>query len=72
MALQSRQRTPNPHLGAYYGIVASLFVSLAILLAMAEQLGWSHRSIARLMILVPMILYMAIAVAARTLNIEDF
>lgn len=72
MALQSRQRTPNPHLGAYYGIVASLFVSLAILLAMAEQLGWSHRSIARLMILMPMILYMAIAVAARTLNIEDF
>ena len=72
MALQSRQRTPNPHLGAYYGIVASSFVSLAILLAMAEQLGWQHGSIARLMILMPMVLYMAIAVAARTLNIEDF
>ncbi|WP_108681644.1 cation acetate symporter [Methyloceanibacter sp. wino2] len=72
MALQSRQRTPNPHLGAYYGIVASAFVSLAILLAMAEQLGWGGGSIARLMILMPMVLYMAIAVAARTLNIEDF
>ena len=56
MALQSRQRTPNPHLGAYYGIVASAFVSLAILLAMAEQLGWRDASIARLMILVPMVL----------------
>ncbi len=72
MALQSRQRTPNPHLGAYYGIVASAFVSLAILLAMAEQLGWRDASIARLMILVPMVLYIAIAVAARTLYIEDF
>lgn len=72
MALQSRQRSPNPHLGAYYGIVASAFVSLAILLAMAEQLGWGHGPIARLMILMPMILYMAIAVAARTLNVEDY
>lgn len=72
MALPSRQRTPNPHLGAYYGIVASAFVSLAILLAMAEQLGWYDGTIARLMILMPMILYMTIAVAARTLNIEDF
>lgn len=72
MALQSRQRTPNPHLGAYYGIVASGFVSLAILLAMAEQLGWQDGSIARLMILMPLIVYMAIAVSARTLNVEDF
>jgi cation/acetate symporter len=72
MALQSRQRTPNPHLGAYYGIFASAFVSLAVLLAMAEQLGWRDASIARLTILVPMVLYIAIAVAARTLYIEDF
>ena len=72
MALQSRQRTPNPHLGSYYGIVASAFVSLTILLAMAEQLGWRDGSIARLMILMPLVLYIAIAVAARTLNVEDY
>lgn len=72
MTAQSRQRTPNPHLGAYYGIVASAFVSLVILLAMAEQLGWSDGAIARLMILMPLILYFAIAIAARTLDIEDF
>jgi len=72
MVLQSRQRTPNPHLGAYYGIVASTFISLVILLAMAEQLGWRNDSVARLMILVPLFLYFAIAVAARTLNVEDF
>ncbi len=72
MAVQSRQRTPNPHLGAYYGIVASTFVSLVILLALAEQLGWSNGAIARAMILAPLALYIAIAVAARTVNVEDF
>ena len=72
MAAQSRQRTPNPHLGAYYGIVASTFVSLVILLALAEQLGWSDGAIAQAMILAPLALYIAIAVGARTLNVEDF
>ncbi len=72
MTAQSRQRTPNPHLGAYYGIAASAFASLVVLLAMAEQLGWSDGSVARLMILLPLLLYLAIAVAARTLDVEDF
>jgi len=72
MSAPSRQRTPNPHLGAYYGIVASGFVSLVILLAMAEQLGWSDGAIARSLILLPLALYLAIAVAARTLDVEDF
>jgi len=72
MTVQSRQRTPNPHLGAYYGIVASAFASLVVLLAMAEQLGWSDGAVARLMILLPLLLYLAIAVAARTLDVEDF
>ena len=72
MVAPSRQRTPNPHLGAYYGIVASAFVSLAILLALAEQLGWSDGSVARLMILLPLVFYLIIAGASRTLDIEDF
>jgi len=72
MVAPSRQRTPNPHLGAYYGIVASAFVSLAILLALAEQLGWSDGAIARLLLLLPLALYLVIAGAARTLDIEDF
>jgi cation/acetate symporter len=72
MTAQSRQRTPNPHLGAYYGIAASAFASLVVLLAMAEQLGWSDGAVARLMILLPLLLYLAIAVAARTLDVENF
>ena len=59
MTAQSRHRTPNPHLGAYYGIVASAFASLVVLLAMAEQLGWSDGAVARLMILLPLLLYLA-------------
>jgi cation/acetate symporter len=72
MIAPSRQRTPNPHLGAYYGIVASAFVSLVILVAMAEQLGWSQGAIARSLILLPLAAYLGIAVASRTLDVEDF
>jgi cation/acetate symporter len=72
MIAPSRQRTPNPHLGAYYGIVASAFISLAILLAMAEQLGWSDGTVARSLILLPLAAYLGIAFAARTLDVEDF
>ena len=72
MAVPSRQRTPNPHLGAYYGIVASTFVSLVILLAMAEQLGWREGTIAKIMILGSLLIYIGIAALARTINVEDF
>ena len=39
MSVHSRPRTSNPHLGAYYGIITSAFVSLILMLAMFEQLG---------------------------------
>src|SRR5688572_12754812 len=72
MSATSRQHTPNPHLGAYYGIITSAFVSLVIVLAMFEQLGWSDGAIARSMILLPLALYLVIAVGSRTVNREDF
>ena len=68
----SRRRQANPHLGAYYGILTSAFVSLVISLAMFEQLGWPEMWVARAMILVPLALYLAISLGARTLNVEDF
>jgi len=67
-----RRRQANPHLGAYYGILTSAFVSLAISLAMFEQLGWQETWVARAMILVPLALYVVFALGARTLNVEDF
>jgi cation/acetate symporter len=72
MSAKSPQRTPNPHLGAYYGIIASAFVSLVVILAMFEQLGWSDDAIARGMILLPLGLYLFIAAGSQTLNVEDF
>ena len=68
----SRLRAPHPHLGAYYGIVTSAFVSLIVLLAMFEQLGWREVVIAQFMIVTPLLLYIVIAVGSRTRNTEDF
>jgi cation/acetate symporter len=72
MTVPSRQRTPNPHLGAYYGIITSAFVSLAIILAMFEQLGWSDGAVARSMIFLPLALYLVIAAGSRTPDVGDF
>ncbi len=72
MSGSSRLRAPNPHLGVYYGIVTSAFVSLVIILAMLEQLGWSEIFVAETMVGVPLVLYLLIAVGARTMTIEDF
>jgi len=72
MRPRPRLRQVNPHLGAYYGIVASAVISLFICLAMFEQFGWSRGTLAGALILVPLGLYLAIALGARTLNVEDF
>lgn len=72
MSVPSRLRTPNPHLGAYYGIVTSAFISLVIMLAMFEQLGWGRPLLAQSMMLVPLALYLLIAVGSRTLEVEDY
>lgn len=72
MSAPSPRRTPNPHLGSYYGIAAAAFISLAIVLAMFEQLGWTDGAIARGMILLPFALYLLIAAGSRTLDVEDF
>jgi cation/acetate symporter len=72
MIAPSRLRSPNPHLGAYYGIVTSAFVSLVIVLAMFEQLGWGQAFLSQTMLIVPVALYLVIAIGARTLQAEDF
>jgi cation/acetate symporter len=72
MSVPSRLRTPNPHLGAYYGIITSAFLSLVIMLALFEQLGWRELWLSHAMIILPLALYLAIAIGARTLDLEDF
>jgi cation/acetate symporter len=72
MIVPTRLRSPNPHLGAYYGIVAATLVSLVIILAMFEQLGFGRGGLAQTMMLVPIALYLLIAFGARTNQAEDF
>ena len=72
MTIPSRLRTPNPHLGAYYGIVTSAVVSLIVVLAMFEQIGWSRPVLAETMMIVPLALYLLIAAGSRTREPADF
>jgi len=72
MRAASRPRQANPHLGAYYGIITSVFVSLVICLAMLEQLGWQETWLGRTMMLAPLVLYLVVALGTRTLKVEDF
>lgn len=72
MSATPHRRQPNPLLGAYYGIITSAFVSLVIALAMFEQLGWPPMWLTEAMILVPLALYLLIAIGTRTLNVADF
>jgi cation/acetate symporter len=72
MSAPAKLRTPNPHLGAYYGIITSAVVSLVIMLALFEQLGWRESALAPAMMLAPLALYLLIALAARTLDLDDF
>jgi cation/acetate symporter len=68
----ARLRTPNPHLGAYYCIITSAFASLAIMLALFEQLGWNEKWLAPAMVVVPVLFYLGIGMAARTLEVGDY
>jgi cation/acetate symporter len=72
MRAPSRLRNSNPHLGAYYGIVTSAILSLLVVLAMFEQLGWRHALIAQVMLFLPLVLYLIIAAATRTTEPQDF
>ena len=72
MTRPTHLRIPNPHLGAYYGIITSAFVSLAIMLALFEQLGSARLWLAYGMLVLPLALYVALAAAAHTLDIGDY
>ena len=61
MSAASRLRTPNPHLGAYYGIVASAFVSLAICSLCSSSSAGATTFVAEMMVGVPLVLYLIIA-----------
>jgi cation/acetate symporter len=66
MTTTSHRRLVNPRLGTYFGIFASTFTSLVLLLLIFEQLGASGPVLRWLMLLGPIALFVAIGAAART------
>ena len=72
MTVPSRLRSPNPHLGAYYGIVtaAARLARHHARDVRAARLG--ARGLAQAMMILPIALYLLIAVGARTHQADDF
>lgn len=72
MSPTQRSRFINPRLGIYFGIFASAFAGLVLLLLIVEQLGTPATTLGPLMLAVPVILYVAIGVAGHTRAPLDF
>lgn len=72
MSFATRSRIINPRLGTYFGIFASVFAALVMLLLILEQLGTSDTILRALMFLVPLILFAAIGVASWSNEPIDF
>jgi cation/acetate symporter len=72
MSTQHRTRLVNPRLGTYFGIFASAFVSLFLLLLILEQLATPSMHLKAAVFVGPLVLYLAIAAAARTSTAAEF
>ncbi|MGH6815052.1 MAG: solute symporter family protein, partial [Hyphomicrobiaceae bacterium] len=66
MSFTPQARLVNPRLGIYFGIFASTFAAVAILLLIFEQLGAPPDVLQWSMLVVPVVLYAAIGLASAT------
>jgi len=66
MPFTSRTRLVNPRLGQYFGIVVSIFVALALVVLVLEQLGVDDSLLRLAMLLGPLGLFVAIGLMAAT------
>ena len=72
MTFTSRSRLVNPLLGTYFGIIASLLVGLVLLLLILERLGLADATSRVVMLLVPLVMFVSIAIAAASRDAMDF
>jgi len=72
MSLNTNYPVVNPRLGASFAIFTSAFISLVLMLMILEQLGLARATIGQLIIVMPVLFYMAIGVFVRTISVEDF
>lgn len=66
MSYTHRARLINPRLGTYFGIFASAFSALVLILLIVEQLGVSEPTLGMFMFIAPLILFCAIGIASYT------
>ena len=72
MALESQIRPLPPRIGTYYAIFVSALTALILLLLILEQLGARKLWLSHVMMAAPVVFYLGIALAARTLDINVF
>jgi cation/acetate symporter len=72
MSLAPSTRLVNPRLGTYFGILASAFFALSILVMLFEQLGISQATLSFVMLAMPILLCAAIGVASWNQEPIDF
>ena len=72
MSLVSSTRLVNPRLGTYFGILASAFFALAMLVMLFEQLGTSQAALSIVMLALPILFCAAIGVASWNQEPLDF
>ena len=72
MSLQTGFRSQGTRLGTHYAIFASAFASLVLLLLILEQLGARKVWLSHLMIVPPLLVYVGLALATRTLDAAEF
>ena len=67
-----RTQSINPRLGTYFGIFASAFTALVLVLLIFEQLGVEDPVLRGLMLGGPLLLYAAVGLSARSTEPIDF
>lgn len=72
MAYTHRSRLINPRLGTFFGIFASAFTGLVLVLLIVEQLGASSATLGLAMFAVPLMFYIAIGGASSTQDPLEF
>jgi cation/acetate symporter len=72
MTVSVGRRAVNPRLGTYFGIFASAFAAIVLMILLFEQLGVEHSGLRIAMLAIPLLMYAAIGVGSRTSDVLDF
>ena len=72
MSTTTRARLVNPRLGTYFGIFASLFVSLFLMSLILTQLGLEERWLRIALLAAPVGLYTVFAIASATFDAHEY